>query len=320
MVDFSYAYDTDLSANPLRVLLKKGEWVDEERNGRIVPFKLYYPGDYEGGRLPLIVWSHGFGGNRDGAAFLSRYLAERGFILLHLTHPGTDSSLWEGKPGHPWDILKNTEINRETTLDRFLDVPFAMKTLKDWIEAEHSDIATLIDYDRVGMSGHSFGALTTQVMAGQLFPDRNDKLISLKQPDLFRAGILYSFTPLEHLTDAPPQSLYGAMDIPLLFMTGTDDSSPVKGFDYTFRLPVFDHAGSPEKFLIIKEDGDHMVYNGTRGKLNANPKRELHEEIIKVSSLAFWDHYLKNRTQAEDWLHGASFQNFLAAEAQLRKA
>ena len=46
--------------------------------------------------------------------------------------------------------------------------------------------------------------------------------------------------------------------------------------------------------MIVLEDGDHMVFNGSRGKLAANPKRDVHERIIKVLSLAFWDAYLKD--------------------------
>ena len=83
-------------SGPNKILLKRGELIDTARNNRIVPYKLYYPEDLDMA-LPLIIWSHGFGGNRDGAAFLSRYIAEHGYALLHVTHIGTDSSLWEGK-------------------------------------------------------------------------------------------------------------------------------------------------------------------------------------------------------------------------------
>ena len=124
--------DIDPANEPAKTLLKRGEFVDESRDGRIVPYKLYYPADYEGGRLPVIFWSHGFGGNRDGAAFLSRFLTAHGYILMHITHHGTDSSLWEGKEGHPWDVLRKAKIPRETTLARFADVPFALDQLRAW--------------------------------------------------------------------------------------------------------------------------------------------------------------------------------------------
>jgi hypothetical protein len=57
-----------------------------------------------------------------------------------------------------------------------------------------------------------------------------------------------------------------------------------------------------------------MVYNGSRGKLGENPKRETHEEIIKVLSLAFWEAYLKEDESAKIWLSGEGVREFLREE------
>ncbi len=285
---------------PYKVLLKRGEFVDDARGGRVVPFKIYYPADVPE-KVPLIVWSHGFGGNRDGAAFISRFLGSHGYILLHLTHYGTDSSLWEGKDGHPWDILKKVSVTRETTLDRFKDVPFALDQMKIWAK-ENPEVGEVLDFENIGMSGHSFGAMTTQVMAGQAFPDENGKLITMREPR-FKAGILYSPVPINHLVgEMPEPHIYGPIDMPLLHMTGTDDDSPLEGHGYERRLVVHDYAGNPEQYLHVLEGGDHMVYNGTRGKLEVNPLREAHEEEIKAAALGFWDAYLKADETSKEWL------------------
>jgi dienelactone hydrolase len=285
------------------VLLKRGEFVDPARGGRVVPFKMYYPAPEEvktDTSVPVIFWSHGFGGNRDGAAFLSRYLAARGYALVHLTHEGTDSSIWEGKPGHPWDILKAHHVPRDVTMNRFHDVPFAVDALKNWAQ-DNGDLTAMWDFENLGISGHSFGAMTTQVIAGQLVPDKTGKLLSLKD-DRFRAGIVYSPVPISHLSDAPNTQLYGPIDIPLLHMTGTRDASPLENFDYDHRLLVYDHTDHPEKYLLVKQDGDHMIYNGTRGKLDKTPHRARHEEIIQVMAHAFWDAQLKDDAAAQEWL------------------
>ena len=112
-----------------KVLLKRGEFIDLSRDGRSIPYKIYYPVDHSLNKIPVIIWSHGFGGNRDGASFISRFLAAHGYIIIHITHIGTDSSLWEGKPGHAWDILREVKISRETTLNRMHDVPFVLDQL-----------------------------------------------------------------------------------------------------------------------------------------------------------------------------------------------
>jgi len=301
--------DISPEIEPHKVLLKRGEFVDESRAGRIVPYKIYHPVDHGMDKVPIVIWSHGFGGNRDGASFISRFVASHGYVLVHITHHGTDSSLWEGKPGHPWDILKKVKVPRETSLNRMFDVGFALDELVKWAK-ENPKIGASMDFENIGMSGHSFGALTTQVMAGQLLPNTEEKLTSYREARI-KAGILYSPVPIAHLSDAPDEEIYGPIDIPLFHMTGTEDDSPIEGFDYKHRLIVHEYSTHPDKHLMVLEGGDHMVYNGTRGKLGKNPNREKHEEIIKLASLAFWDAYLKGDKKAKEWLNKGGMETYI---------
>ncbi len=295
-----WAPQNSLKSEPYRVLLKRGEWVDHARDSRVIPYKIYHAAGDNLQKNPIIFWSHGFGGNRDGASFISRYLAGQGYTIVHLTHFGTDSSLWEGQAGHPWDILRKAKISRETTVNRMLDVPFALDQLEIWA-ADNSDIGQYMDFSIIGMSGHSFGAMTTQVIAGMVFPKTEGDLHDMSD-DRFKAGILYSPVPIAHLTDATPHEIYGSINIPLLHMTGTDDSSPLEGYDYDYRLIVKDHAQNPDQYLQVLEGGDHMVYNGTRGKLAENPLRDQHEKEILDASYAFWQAHLKGDEGAKAWL------------------
>lgn len=293
-----------------KVLLKRGEFADPDRNDRRVPYKIYYPTDHNLKAMPVILWSHGFGGNRDGAGFIARHMASKGYTLVHLTHPGSDSSLWEGKKGHPWEVLRKTPINRQMTLDRFRDVPFAIDQLQAWAE-DNPEIGKFMDFSRLGMSGHSFGAMTTQAMAGEMFQNEDGALQNFADKR-FKAGILYSPVPIRKLTHENPEPhLYGSIDLPLFHMTGTEDDSPLEGFDYERRLAVYDHSGSREKYLLILKDGDHMVFNGTRGQLAVNPLRGLHEGIITTASLAFWEAYLKDDAAAKKWLASGGFEGYL---------
>ena len=307
--------DVDPDHEPHRVLIKKGEFVDADRNDRVVPYKIYYPVNHDMTDLPVIVWSHGLGGSRDGAAFLARFIASNGYVVVHSQHAGTDTGLWEGKPGHPWDVIRKAHIPRSASLDRFRDIPFLLDCLEQY-KAENSEIGEHMNLDVMGMCGHSFGALTTQVMAGMMFPNEDDVLEQI-QEDRFKAGILYSFVPMGHLTDEDPEKVYGTISLPMLYMTGTADDSPVEHFDYTYRLPVYEKAGADEKMLMILEDGDHMVFTGSRGKLETYPKRKIHEEIIKISSLAYWEWYLKGDQRAKHWLTEGGFATYLGDEANI---
>ncbi|MEZ5919711.1 MAG: hypothetical protein R3D66_07415 [Alphaproteobacteria bacterium] len=308
-----WSNDIQTEGGPFKVLLKKGEFIDEARGGRVVPYKIYHPADYEGEKLPVILWSHGFGGNRDGAGFLSRFLASYGYIIVHMSHEGTDSRLWEGKGGHPWDILRKLKVPREATLARFKDVPFTLDALEGWA-ADNPDIGRFMDLERPGIGGHSFGSMTAQVMAGQTFPNEEDILSSYRD-ERFKAAIFYSPVPIAHISDAPPDALYAPIAVPVFHMTGTEDDSPIENFGYKERLAVHEYSVHPEKHLLIKKGGDHMVYNGTRGKLGRNALRERHEEIINIGSLAFWDAFLKADEKARDWLSGNGFVRWIGEDA-----
>ena len=302
---------------PHKVLLKKGEFIDDKRGGRDIPYKVYHPVDHDLEKLPVIIWSHGFGGNANGASFLSRFLAGQGYVLFHITHRGTDSSLWEGKEGHPWEVLRKVKITRDTTLNRFRDVPFVLDQLPRWA-GEHSDVGAFMDLENLGMSGHSFGAMTTQVMAGQMFPVEDGTLSSMIEPR-FKAGILYSPVPIRHLVgDESDEELYGPITLPLLHMTGTDDQSPLEDFGYEHRLSVYNNSSAKQKYALIKKDGDHMVYNGTRGGLGDSDLRALHEEMIQHVALAYWDMMLKNNEAAKDWLIEGGVSAYLGENGEFR--
>lgn len=307
-----WAEGLDPDHEPHKVMIERDTLIDYERHNRSVKIKVYYPVNHTMTNLPVIVWSHGLGGSVDGAAYLSRYLAAHGYVMVHVQHDGTDSSIWEGKPGHPWDVIRATPITRETTLNRYADVPFVLNQLPDWME-QHHDIGLYADLSTLGMSGHSFGALTTQVMAGMKFPDATGNLLDLKEPR-FKAGILYSPGSIEHLGDMDPKEVYPSISIPLFHMTGTEDGSPLSDLGYEMRLTVYQNTNT-EKHLMVLKDGDHMVFVGSRGKLGHTSNRKMHEAIIKVASLAYWDAQLKGDDVAQEWLTSGGFQAYLGENA-----
>ncbi|MGN7502764.1 MAG: alpha/beta hydrolase family protein [Alphaproteobacteria bacterium] len=296
-----------------KTLIARGKWIDQNRTERPVPFKIYYPAPQDvtaGEKLPVIIWSHGLGGTRDGAGFISRYLAHFGYIIVHIQHHGTDSYLWEGKAGHPWDNIRAAKIPRKMALQRYQDVPYALKCLKNGTDIA-PEILDIMDLSTIGMSGHSFGAGTTQIMAGQSL-GRGRRLYHFKHDD-FKAGILYSPIPSFNRQDAA-ETIYGHIDIPLMHMTGTEDYSPVDKTDYKTRLEIFEHVDKAAQHLFILEDGDHMIYSGSRGQLADNVNRERHEELILIASLAFWDAHLHHDQAAIEWLTEGGFSAYLGKD------
>lgn len=303
-----------MTYNPLTafydIKILRGSLIDAARRDRPVPYKIYLPeaSDLPGPR-PLVIWSHGLGGSRDGAGFISRHLAARGFITLHVQHFGTDSTLWEGKAGHPWDVIRAAKIPRRAVLQRYKDIPYIIDALPH-LTTLHPELLGRIDMGRMGLSGHSLGALTTQMLAGQYgMRTGSTRFYDLHHP-AFRAGILYSPVPLyRHPSKA--RDAYRGIRIPLFHMTGTADHSPVGGFQQDMRADMFTHAGHDDQLLLVFQDGDHMVYSGSRGQLDENPLRAAHETAIIAGTTAYWDTYLRDDTAARDWLLGDGFRAYL---------
>lgn len=261
--------------------------------------------------LPLIIWSHGLGGTRDGAGFLARFIAAQGYAHLHIQHDGTDDSLWRDQPDlHPWDAVRQAmPLSWEVVKNRYLDIPFLVETLQS-SKAFDADIMARLDLSRMGLCGHSFGALSTQVAAGQwvgVSDAEKEQIIC----DAFQCGILYSPSPNIRLSISDAE-IYGDFRFPLLFMTGTKDDSPLKEFDYTDRVAIFDHAGGEGHALMVMQGADHMVYNGSRGQLEAYDGIEEHQRQICQASLAWWNAHLKDDQKAQKWLDDGGLFNLTA--------
>ncbi len=102
-----------------------------------------------GEKLPLIVMSHGrrgwFGGHHDTAAAL----ADAGFVVAALNHPG--------------DTWRDT--SRTDSLSVLVERPTDMKRLIDYMLDAWPD-ASRIDARRIGLYGFSFGGYTGVVVIG----------------------------------------------------------------------------------------------------------------------------------------------------------
>jgi len=132
------------------------DWHDDAR-GRDVPVRLYQP---QGARtpLPVILFSHGLGGSRDGYEYLGRHWASHGYFCLHLQHHGSDSALFKNQP-QPVDALRRAAADPRNALNRAQDVHFTLDQLAR-LNREDPACKGKLDLERVGMA--SLTAARTQ--------------------------------------------------------------------------------------------------------------------------------------------------------------
>ena len=273
-----------------------GEWTDNSRN-RAIPYKIYRPAEIDR-PAPVVLFSHGLGGNRNGAGYLNSYLASHGFIVIALQHPGSDSSLIEEErltPQTAREMLVRG-ANMRTAQDRYRDVGFAIDSLKTMNTS--GPLAGKLDLSRIGMSGHSFGAVTTLVAAGQRVGRGGDLSFRDKR---IKAAITYSPNK-PALGD--PAAMLADVKIPILHMTGTRDGSVLdRGVTVEDRKVPFHLIKGAPQYLIVLTEGDHMVFSGRRlERGRPAPTDAAHVDIIKAASLAFWNAFLVGDGNARTWL------------------
>jgi len=206
--------------------------------------------------------------------------------------------------------MRKSALDIANATNRPLDVKFAIDQIQQMNKADPT-LKNKLDLNRIGVAGHSFGAYTTLAISGETFLQGESRA----DPRVKAAIAMSSPSGTTRLRG---DSAFAQIKIPILHMTGTKDTSPI-GFDDAIsrRIP-FDHIKGADQFLITFENGDHMIFSG-RGSLPGGGKDEHFQAYIKISSVAFWDAYLKGDAKAKAWLTGDGFEKALASEGKFEK-
>lgn len=270
--------------------------VRDDSRERDIPLRVYLP--EETAPAPVVLFSHGLGGTREGYAYLGRHWAARGYIAVFLQHPGSDAAVWKNQlPGKRTQGLKQA-MTLQNWMLRVQDVPRVLDQLEAWNKQPGHPLAGRMDLSRVGMSGHSFGALTTQAVAGQRIPFGGQRFTDPR----IRAAIPMSPNAPRQ---ANPAAAFGLVKIPWLIMTGTKDIAAISNTDLPSRLAVYPALPATiDRYELVLHNAEHSAFSdrglpGDKEKRNPN-----HHRAILALSTAFWDTHLRHDNAARAWLHG----------------
>lgn len=235
-------------------------WRDERRS-RDVPVRIYAPAGAIG-HLPVVIFSHGIGEDRDSYTYFGRALAAAGFIVVHPTHAGTDKAIL--RRGY-WKLYQATK-NPENWRNRPFDVSFVIDQLSTRPD---------IDMNRIAVAGHSAGAFSAFAVAGARGPNGESAL-----DERVRAIIAMSMPNIDGLS-------YEDIRVPALNMTGTCDSSLIYRTGPRDRRVPFEQAHAPNQYLVTIEGVNHNTFS------NASDR---HHELIVQLVIAF----LRDRAWFDD--------------------
>jgi pimeloyl-ACP methyl ester carboxylesterase len=306
-------------------------WHDAGRN-RDVPVKIYYPtGPQAPQSSPVIVFSHGLGGSRQGYAYLGEAWAAHGYISVHPQHAGSDEAVFrsERRPLRKVAALKHAANDPENLVNRPRDVTFVI----DQLTALNGDSAFVLhgrmDLHHLAVAGHSFGAYTTMALAGQAIGSGAHARYFGPDPRIV-AGVAMSSQPAA--LDAVEHA-YDRVHIPVLHLTGTNDESmagraaavddsPLGRTTAAGRRVAYDHTRNAPAYLVTFKDGDHMLFSG-RDSTEISPlrsllggtvvsdlpetTREAMRRQVVDATVAFWDATLRDNAGAREWLEDGAF-------------
>ncbi len=270
---------------------------------RELPIRVYLPPQKTA--APVVLFSHGLGGSRGGSVYLGSHWSARGYAAVFMQHPGSDDSVWRDKSAEQCMGAMQQAAGFQNFLLRVQDVPAVLNQLEIWNSASNHLLTGRLDLKRIGMSGHSFGAVTTQAVSGQSTAGRR---ISFTEPRITAA---IAFSPSAPQGGGDPGGAFGSVKIPWMLMTGTKDISLIGQTDLKSRLAVFPALPAGGKYELVLYNAEHSVFTdralpGDREQRNPN-----HQRVILALSTAFWDGWLRGDPAARSWLDGEGPQSVM---------
>jgi predicted dienelactone hydrolase len=283
-----------------------------------------YPKDAEGA-LPLVVFSHGAGGDSRAFSELSSHWASWGYVVVHPTH--SDSVRLRMEQGEDISDVRKEMRNIVSKVDlpsRVADIRFILDSIPEIEKAT----GARVDRERIAMAGHSAGALTTQVIAGvkiraaRRFGGKGTFLSvnSAGDPRIKAALVISGQGPGRLLTE----DSWDELTLPMLVITGSNDTSMVTDETPESRRKPYELAKPGDKYLLWIEGATHSSFGGgpnaaVRAILGEAQAENIEMIVDSTSSAttAFLDAYLRSDTGAKAYLRSDALEEFSQGKATL---
>ncbi|MEL6138939.1 MAG: alpha/beta hydrolase [Cyanobacteria bacterium J06628_6] len=323
------AAETENPIGPLPSLTAPGNaaWQKRVYDALALPTDLYLP---EGQQLPLVVLSHGLGGNRETLAYLAEHLASYGFAVAVVEHPGSSAA--------QLDALLSGQADEAVEPEEMVQRPTSIQTLLDQLSAE-GDLGQ-IDFQNVGVLGQSFGGYTSLALAGatidtdSLAQSCPPQIVQLNLSLLLQCLVTDLPQPLPALGDERVKAaiainplnstVFGPtgmadISVPLMMIAGSDDTvTPA----LAEQIRPFTWLTTPERYLLLLENGTHFsaIYNPEASEAVAlppeiiGPRPDLAQRYVKAMSVAFFKLHLSSESQYSPYLT-STYANTLSQSA-----
>jgi predicted dienelactone hydrolase len=252
---------------PYRVKVIGQITLDDPATGGAMDVRVYFP--VTSGKCPVIIFSHGLGGNNNNFSALNTLLAGDGFVILAPNHPDAyilvsmranhqvSADATEQDPGviaQVYAAAKQKLGGKDPMQVRCAQI---RELVDDLPQFQIDGFAGTLDTSRIGMAGHSSGAFTTELVAGILSGPQTQNWII---PQIAAAEVISGSG------DRPAQGMYiqsQRTELPVLSITGSNDLPEPNGpEDYHWREDAFTKGPPGEEYLLFIQGATHTSYMG----------------------------------------------------------
>ncbi len=227
---------------------------------QVVPFEVWFPdgrGHHKGSKRPLVLLSHGSGGEYANHSWLISALSANGFIVAAVNHP-----------------LNTTRNNTDQGVISVWRRPAHISALLDHLLADER-WADLIDQKQIGAAGFSSGGYTVLALAGAIYKpelmnaycageggadcelatDSGDVDFENASSSYLDERITSVFAMAPAVGPAITRESLAKIDLPVLIMAARDDElvNPDLGAaDYAKAIPGAE--------LVMLPSGGHFIF------------------------------------------------------------
>ncbi len=215
--------------------------------------------------------------------------------------------------------------------NRVADVKLVLDSLDD-LQRRFPELLGKMDHGKIGVGGHSYGAFTAMLIGGMR--TFGNPPLQLADPRV-RAIVAMSPQGAAANRGTTAQS-WADVRIPAMYMTGTNDRGANESEDANWRKQAFDYSPAGDKYFLLIDGARHSSFSGQIGFFESAPTsipqtstnpygqqvpaqqqqrgamvfgsdRRIFQ-VVKITSLAFWDAYLKNDSSARDLLQPQKYE------------
>ena len=281
--------------------------------GRRVPIMVHLP--VGTGPFPVVVVSHGAGGDWNTHFGQAQDLAAHGYAVLCVQHVGSDRDRLKAGGLRLMKTIEAMTHDADEVLTRPKDIGFALDRAEEW-NRSHDRMRGRLDLGRVGVMGHSYGAYTTMASCGmrpalQWLTPRVEPGSGIG-PDLRDPRVKCGIALSPQGTGEPffVAESFATLRVPLLGITGSRDDQQA-GKPASDRRDAFALWPKGDHRLVWIEGAQHNDFtsaSGSTGRSLPSPGRDDVQPLTRAATLAFLDLHLKSDAGAAKRLTAESLE------------